>query len=46
VVLVDREGRILAREGDRIAMGAKGGDDGVTYACDPPEIRVIDAEDE
>jgi hypothetical protein len=40
-VLLDRDGQILAHEGDRISMGANHGDDGTTYACDPPELRVV-----
>jgi hypothetical protein len=46
LLLVDRDGNVLAREGDRIAMAAKGSDDGVTYVCDPPNIRVVDAAEE
>lgn len=42
VSLLDREGRVLAREGDTVAMGGSHRDDGVIYACDPPDLRVVE----
>ena len=41
VVLLDRDGQILAREGETVVLAGVHGDDGVTYPCDPPDLRVI-----
>jgi hypothetical protein len=42
VVLVDRDGHRLAREGDSIVMaGTIDHESGVMHPCDPPNLRVL-----
>ena len=40
VLLLDRDGQVVAREGDTIVMSGVHRDDGFDHACDPPELRV------
>ncbi len=41
IVLIDRTGRIVAREGDQIAMGGFMSDDGVNHPCYTPYLEVV-----
>ena len=41
IVLVDRSGRIVAREGDRIAMAGFQSDDRVNHPCYEPDLEVV-----
>jgi hypothetical protein len=38
VVLLDATGKVVAREGDRVAIGGGLGTEDVWYACGPVEV--------
>ena len=40
IVLLDRSGQVVAREGDTVAMVGAWGDDGTAYPCDQPDLKV------
>ena len=42
LILVDRDGRDVAREGDQVALGGGFDRDDVFHACDEPYLRVIE----
>jgi hypothetical protein len=42
LILVDRDGRDVAREGDQVALGGGFDRDDVLHACDEPYLRVIE----
>lgn len=41
IVLLDRSGRIVAREGERIAMAGFQSDDRVNHPCFEPDIELV-----
>ena len=41
IVLLDRSGQKVAREGDTVAMAGALGDDGTAYPCDQPDLKVV-----
>lgn len=41
LVLVDREGRPLAKEGDTIQMAGTVNSEGLVAPCDPPDLVVV-----
>lgn len=42
IVLIDRLGQIVAREGDRIVMGGFMSDDHVNHPCYSPNLEVVE----